>query len=454
MIYKLRPYFFIGILSVIIGYSLTLTFGSDYTFYFVTSDFLADKRIIYNDFFTHKGPIYFIFLYLIKYFFGSSYLGYHIGFILTIFLFGVIFYSTVKIKSDKFLGLILSMSIFTSLFFSQNSNSSIQYFTLSLILLFIFYFERYLKNQKLLHLILSSIFLSISILTRIDSLIYLLIPFVFLFKIDKHKRVPYSIIQIIIPVTIYYTLKIFLDFSSIDFYNHNLEFNFLYAKNDHSFLELIKRLIFRKQTFILFCVTGSILYIRKVFELESNVKLFFLLLSLILFVSTLSDKDYHILILLVPFFYVISHYIKTNDFRFIIISILCSFFVILASFERILKHQKLSNQLKIDHRLEILLDNDLNENSFIIGGESYINFYKKNLKHQSINNWWFYRGIGFKKNKELEINHMKVLKNKKPFYLHKKLYDNFSQNKSILELIESSVILDKRGDFYKLQKQE
>ena len=142
MIYKLSPYLLIGILSVIIGYSLTLTFGSDYTFYFVTSDFLSDNRIIYSDFFTHKGPIYYIFLYIIKYIFGSGYLGYHIGFILTIFLFGIIFYSTVKIKSDKFLGLILSMSIFTSLFFSQSSNSSIQYFILSLILLFIFFFRK------------------------------------------------------------------------------------------------------------------------------------------------------------------------------------------------------------------------------------------------------------------------------------------------------------------------
>ena len=452
MIYKLPPYFFIGILSFIIGYSLTLTFGSDYTFYFVTSDFLSDNRIIYNDFFTHKGPMYFIFLYLIKYIFGSSYLGYHIGFILTIFLFGIVFHSTVKIKSNKFLGLILSMSIFTSLFFSQNSNSSIQFFTLSLILLFVFNFERYFKSQKLLNLILSSIFLSISILTRIDSLIYLLIPFVFLFKIEKQKRVLYSIIQIIIPVTIYYTLKIFLDFSSIDFYNHNLEFNFLYGKGDSSFIQLIKKLIFRNQTFILFCVTGSILYIQKVFKLESNVKLLFLLLSFILFVSTLSDKDYHILILLVPFFYVISQYIKTNDFRFIIISILCSFFVIILSFGRILKHQKLSNRLKNDSRLEILLDNDLNENSFIIGGKPYINFFIQNLKHQSINNSWFYKGIGFKKNKESEKNHTKVLKNKNPFYLNKKLYDNYSQNESIMEILENSVIVDEIGQFYKLKK--
>ena len=182
------------------------------------------------------------------------------------------------------------------------------------------------------------------------------------------------------------------------------------------------------------------------------MKLLFLLLSFILFVSTLSDKDYHILILLVPFFYFISQYIKTNDFRFIIISILCSFFVILSSFGKILKYQKLSKSLKEDSRLEILLDNDLNENSFIIGGESYINFFIQNLKHQSINNWWFYRSIGFKKNKELERNHMKVLKNKNPFYLNKDLYDNYSQNESIMEILENSVIVDEIGEFYKLKK--
>lgn len=454
MINKLSPFLFIGLLSVIIGYSLTVTFGSDYTFYFVTSDFLGDNRTIYSDFFTHKGPIYYIFLYLIKYFFGSSYLGYHIGFISTIFLFGIIFHSTVKIKSDKFFGLILSMSIFTSLFFLQNSNSSIQFFTLSFLLLFIFNLERYINDQKILYLILSSIFLSISILTRIDSLIFLVIPFVLFFKIEKQKRVLYSIIQLIIPITIYYILKLFLDFSTTDFYNHNIEFNFLYGKGDSSFLQLIKRLIYRKQTFIILCVTGSILYIQKVFKFESSIKLLFLLLSFFLFVSTLSDQDYHILIFLVPFFYFISQYIKINDFRFIIISILCSFFVMISSIGRILKHQNLSNRLLDDSRLEILLDNDLNENSFIIGGESYINFYIKNLKHQSINNWWFYRNIGFNKNKGLIRDHFKALNNKNPFYLHKNLYENIPQNESIIELLENSVILDQKGNFYKLKKQK
>ena len=124
----------------------------------------------------------------------------------------------------------------------------------------------------------------------------------------------------------------------------------------------------------------------------------------------------------------------------------------ISSFGRILKYQTLSNSLLNDYRLEILLDNDLNENSFIIGGESYINFYLKNLKHQSINNWWFYRNIGFNKNKELRRNHLKVLKTNYPFYLHKNLYDNYSQNKSIEELLENSVVLYEIGDFYKLQK--
>ena len=453
MIYKLSPYFFIGILSVIIGYSFTLTFGSDYTFYFVTSDFLGDNRIIYNDFFTHKGPIYFIFLYLIKYIFGSSYLGYHIGFILTIFLFGIVFHSTVKIKSNKFLGLILSMSIFTSLFFFQSSNSSIQFFTLAFLLLFIFNLEKYVKDQKTFHLILSSIFLSISILTRVDSLVFLFIPFILFFKIEKQKKVLYSIIQVIIPVTIYYILKLILDFSTIDFYNHNLEFNYLYGKGDSSFLELTKRLVYREQTFILLCATGSILYIQKVFKFETSIKLLFLLLSFFLFVSTLSDKDYHILILLVPFFYFISQYIKTNDFRFIIISILCSFFVIISSFGRILKYQKLSNSLKDDSRLEILLDNDLNENSFIIGGQPYINFFIKNLKHQSTNNSWFYSNTPrFNKNKGVIRDHFKSLKDKNPFYLNKNLYDDYSQNEPIMEILENSVIVDEIGDFYKLKK--
>ena len=79
-------------------------------------------------------------------------------------------------------------------------------------------------------------------------------------------------------------------------------------------------------------------------------------------------------------------------------------------------------------------------------------FIIKNLKHQSINNWWFYGGIGFKKNKELESNHMKVLKNKNPFYLNKDLYNNYSQNESIMEILENSVIVDEIGQFYKLKK--
>ena len=36
--------------------------GSDYGFYYATSYFLSDDYLIHKDVFTHKGPLYFIFI--------------------------------------------------------------------------------------------------------------------------------------------------------------------------------------------------------------------------------------------------------------------------------------------------------------------------------------------------------------------------------------------------------
>jgi hypothetical protein len=95
---KYLPYLLIFLVTIIIGYSYTIFIENDYSFYFVSSEFLSDSRVIYKEIFTHKGPLYFCFLFLIKLIFGSEELGYHFGFIITVLLFSLVSYKVMLKK--------------------------------------------------------------------------------------------------------------------------------------------------------------------------------------------------------------------------------------------------------------------------------------------------------------------------------------------------------------------
>ena len=118
----------------------------------------------------------------------------------------------------------------------------------------------------------------------------------------------------------------------------------------------------------------------------------------------------------------------------------------------IINSKKLSNEFIDNKDLMITKDKDFKNNSLIYGGIPSINFYTRNLNHQSINNWWLYKEIGFDKNEKLIENHKKGLNSEVPFYVHYHLYENPEPNKWTLELLENTVILEKIGNFYKVKK--
>ena len=453
MINKYLPYFLLTILCFIIGYAFTIKIENDYSQYFVSSDFLSDSRIIYNEIFTHKGPVYFLFLYLTKLVFGTGDLGYHMGFISTILIYSFVVYSVI-LRNNPTLNKYVIISIIISLFFLQNTNSSIQIFIIPFLTLFVFFLEKYKSNSNLFYLTLSSFFLSIAVLTRIDSLIYFSIPFFVFFQIENKQRMTFAIIQTILPISIYFILKFFVGFSHIDFFHHNIEFNYMYGKMDYSFIQIIKYLLYRQNTFILLCVTGSILYVHKLFKFNFSIKNLFVYSALIIFIISLSDKNYHILILIFPLLYFISAFIKNKDFNFITISSICSLLVISYSLNRIYTYETLSKGKIEDERLSILNDKDLNNKSLIYGGEGYINFYKKGLNHQSINNWWLYTRIGFEKNEKLIEDHFKGVNSKDPFFINYGLYESPNHNKWLKELTSNTEVLGKIGEYYKLKKRE
>jgi hypothetical protein len=357
------------------------------------------------------------------------------------------------LKKNPTLNKYLIICIIFSLFFNQNTNSSIQFFILTFLCLFFYNIEKYNENKAFKNLILSSIFLSVSIFTRIDSIFYVLILFFVFISLNKNEKIKFLLVQTLIPLIVYFTLKILTGFSHIDFYNHNIEFNFLYAKMDSSILTLLRKLIYRRETFILLCVTGSILYIHKIFKISYSINYLILITSLFLFTITFSDKNYHILIFLYPFLYYLIDYIKNNDYRFFTISSLCALFVLAYSISRIYTYESLSKVKEShDDRLQILYDKDLNHKSLIYGGEAYINFYLKDLNHQSINNWWLYRTIWFEKNEKLIEDHNRGLKLETPFYINYGLFEDPKPNKWTKEILENTIVLDKIGDYYKLQK--
>ena len=127
-IYKLLIFLFVISILAIWASQLFTEWDVDYGVYYVGSYLLNDNFQLYNDFFTHKGPLYYLFLKSVGYFIGWGKWQAYFTIILTMLVFYVpIFFILLseRISSLNFtLGILLSIC----LLYSQNTNSCISFF--------------------------------------------------------------------------------------------------------------------------------------------------------------------------------------------------------------------------------------------------------------------------------------------------------------------------------------
>lgn len=299
------------ILSITWSIRIDNEWGTDYGVYYVGASLLSDQYKLYEDHFDHKGPLLYAFLIVIGDLIGWGPVQAFISLSIIVFL---LFISTMilafkmsnSLSSSFFLILIIGMMLV-----GQDTNASISVFQTILIILMLFSLVTTNNNHlSLCRICFAGIFWALSVLTRIDSLFYiLLIPLAASVSHNSdYKKICTSIVM---PITSFFLflliLSFTLDFSVKAFWACNWEYNREYSKVVSN---KIIDIFFRPNNFFLFLQTGIPVYFFAVIAysnltwdqwkasiIKYQILISVILLSFFTYLFSRSDKNYHLLII-------------------------------------------------------------------------------------------------------------------------------------------------------------
>ena len=240
-IYLSTTYLIYLIISLLIYFASFSQWSVDYGIFYAVSEQMNEVKSLYNFYFTHKGPMYFIFIKVIGNIIGWKGLKIFIPYLISVLLLlssNLFLLKTLNINAIK--KFLLSI-VFLGVFIFQNPNASIVYFQVSLILFSLSFLHLYILKNNILYLFFSILLITFGILTRIDAVLILLGAIIILFLKRKFDfKVAFLIF--FIPFITYLIIKKSLNFESYDFYLHNIEFNKEYLKNfGFGFLSMFHR---------------------------------------------------------------------------------------------------------------------------------------------------------------------------------------------------------------------
>jgi hypothetical protein len=425
--------FFIIIFVVAIWSTTLLTEWSvDYGVYYAGSYFLDENYNLYKEFFTHKGPIYYLFLQIIGYIIGWGSWQAYLSLVLSILVFYLPVFFILVSERLKAMTFFAATLLSLCLLYGQDSNASISFFQSGFLFTSFWLLAKHGKN--LMRLNISFILLSCAILTRIDAVIYLPI---YLFAIIFTSN-SISIIAFFRKISIWFIIFTFLffafaynfNFNLNDYLVHNIEFNKWYGvklSSCHSLPCTFANYLNRPGSYDL--ITGSliimpilslvpelrsgiyeiILNIKNIFK-DINIKnpmssnayaLIIVFISITAWFFTASDRNYHLLIALVPllFIYIINFRIFTfGQSSFIIL--VAGYCLLIVSFSPLYKIYKdpecLYSPFCVSSKLQKQIDsidflrNLPDEEVTIVGGYGWVYFYSNKKPARSINDTWLY----------------------------------------------------------------
>jgi hypothetical protein len=279
-------------------------FESDIGVYFLGGMSLSPEYILYNDFFDHKGPMYYLWIFLLRSFLPLEPAGVGILILLTLLFWFIIIELIIYLyRLENFESNIIRVISSLSLFL-QNSNSVISVFANIFTVISLLFLQKFLEKKSSFLLIMSALFISIAILTRVDYVLFILI-FVFLLLFEgRTLNVVFAYVlylSISISILLFISVKI-LFFSLSDYWISNWEFNFLYyLPKKYNTFEIIG-LLKVKTDFALYLGLSGFLSLLLIVIFVRNNKLLLYFFTL-LFIPTIavmvsgSDKNYHFMIL-------------------------------------------------------------------------------------------------------------------------------------------------------------
>jgi hypothetical protein len=480
--------FIVIIILAIWSANLLTEWGVDFGVYYAGSHFLDEKYRIYNEFFTHKGPLYFLFLKVIGYFIGWGHWQAYLSLLLTMLVFYIpINFILIKERVKPLIFLTGSL-ISLCLLYGQDTNSSIAFFQSGFLVIS---FWLLVRSKKFSYLCTSFFFLICAILSRVDAFIFMpayLVVLIYNNHANNFKEY-FKIFLILTLITIipFIILMYLLDFNINQYLVHNFEFNNWYKNiliGENSIIYTIAKYFIRPTAFAIF--TGSLFIIpffllfNKIIssfeELFNSLKNFFkkfkihnslssngyiiiiLIHSFMGWFITNSDRNFHLMIVTVPllFFYLMNIYsfnIKKNLIA-ILLSGYCLLIILYTPIYNVYKDKEclfsiycessIINQYADTIRtLKDIQDNEIT----IIGGGGWIYLYSNIKPKNAINDIWFY---DYKKSfPTIELlnqhNNLLNMPRGKIFLINNSYLEN--SNKYLKEILSKSTLVKSQSLF-------
>ncbi len=481
---------FIFTLIIIAIWSSMLFFewGTDYGGYYSGSFFLSEDYRMYNEYFEHKGPLYYLFLKCIGSVIGWGHLQAYIALFLSVLLFFiVIFYILIKQGlSPIFMLSGISMSLL--LLYGQNTNSSIVFFQASFTLLSFYLLLKHDQNEFIL--ILAFSIFALSVFTRIDSIVYLPIYlFAALYyngKLNLTKFLLRFFWFFLIFFIIFQLLSRSLNFNLNDFITHNINFNSWYKTNSlashinrpthfallTSSLIVIPVLLLRNRISEyahFFGTKLTVLFISDKLnkeELANLICIAIFIISSFIWIYSGSDKDYYLLLFSIPIvFLILFNLSHIKDTTVLFIYFLLTLYPIVLTVEGPLKgiikdpscvtshlcaSSPISNYSESIKFLNTKSEDEVN----IIGGRGWTYFFSSKRPARSINDWWLYTRPDYFQTEELIEQHNKLLLSPKGelFLIDNVLLRNIDSRSDLLDEILSSSELVEKQQMYSIYK--
>ena len=464
-------------------WSLNMFFylDGDYGTYLGVSFLINEGQILYSDLFDHKGPFFYFFLIIIDKFIGTGFYQSFIALslICLVFLIPLIYLINKKV-SNSYLQITLLLLLFSS-FYAQTSDSSLALFQSGLIVSFIIFLIKSLDKSEnfWLNWFLSSVFISLAILTRIDSFIFLPILFFVFFKRNLSDFFIALFFFILFFLFLIFVLSFQLNFDLKNYINTNYFFNFWYGNL------FINNFFYRPRQYSILLISGIFISLivtlnycsdkiklKEIFfkyflsrknnniDLNTfNLSLIFISFGFMSIIIAFNDVYYYLYMFYAPVLYFIicwSKFIPSKLYKYsIIMSIYC---IILISFpiaKNLVKKidciNSPTNNNCSDFKLTIL-DRDFKDLPIVIGDNGWIIVLTRSIPKNVFTNWWFYYGNKPFINENLINSHKKIINmpSNTNIWIQKSLMQsNMGQNKHLNEILRLSFFIQDQGIYVK-----
>jgi len=476
---------------VILIWSLLLfrEWGSDFGTYYAYSYFINDDYRLYKEAFSHKGPLYYVFISLVGNVIGWGAWQAYITLTATLLVFylPLIYVLLKRVSSNNLFIVILSISFL--LLYKQPSNSSISMFQGGLLVLSFYYVTQSIstiEKSRTKEFVIAVILFSCAVLVRIDALMYAPVYLMSgVFSSINRQSYVLLIQRIVIGLfsmwIIFLINQIYFDYSLYEFYQHNIEFNSYYKNTSTSMLTHIVRpsqfsilmstgiiimflvvLLMKHNALIKKCIDKPITVMLKKHEVQKYItSLFVVLLGIVLWVFSGSDKDYHVLIVTIPLLFFVTYWGESlkgisSNLMFVSMPIILYMLMLTlgSGIKTIVKNKDcLTNVYCTESPVSLyektIYNVSLKDKAVIVGGRGWLYVLADTKPGQSINNWWiYYKSIPFVTQHLLKAHNDLINKpSGYEFWIDNKLLNGDERSKYFKEISSSSRQIENEGKY-------